>query len=156
MGKIKPNNLEKAQKEFDSIEGKEKNSIPSEIAEADKDSFVAALVKISVVGKKAFKGVSIQQFNAQSFEKIQKNFKFLGIDKIIVLHDPTVQEGEKETKQEAGAPATGTKFNNFRVDELKKFAEENNVDLQGKHLKDDLVEILTKWETEKATETPEE
>lgn len=108
MKTVKANTYKKALAELLAIDEKAENLLPQEISENDKDHYVCLMVKRdnNATKKRYETKVSVQQFDAQSFQKMIKNVAVTGYDYAIVLHNPDnkgtdIVEGPIVSKTEA-------------------------------------------------------
>jgi len=85
---VKANNFKQAYAELAEIDKVEADKLTGEIDENDRGhNVVLCIQRINNEAKKNYETrLSIQQFDQQSFEKLQSNFQFLGFDSIILLH----------------------------------------------------------------------
>ena len=99
MKKLKSNRYEKAVNEIKNLDENLSSKIVEEIKESDKDHFHVATIKISDRPGQVKNDVSVvtQKLNQIQFDKLQKNFQFLGFNKLILSHDPRLNV-EKEFK----------------------------------------------------------
>ena len=104
--------------------------IKEKINHADRKHFHVVLVKVTdrpgQVKNKV--SVSVQMFAKHGWEKIQKNFQFLGFNKIALLHDPTLLDEKEEvvipTHARQAATIAATKEVNAEMDaEIEKRVE---------------------------------
>lgn len=214
MKKFKTNKFQQANNEIEALDKGLSVNIPTEISEKEKGHYHVALVKIKDRPgevKNEVK-VSVQTFSKISFLKLERNFKFLGYTKIIIVHDPNAvseladnQDEDEDKKvinltntppakteaeieaeiekranekaneilktQQAGQQASTTTQNDgseslddkgdnssdeekkeietpdfgSTVEQMKEFAEKNDVDLTGLRKKDEIQTALTSW-----------
>lgn len=204
MGKtFKANNYSQAVKEVEALDKDQANRIKEEIKFSDRKHHHVVGVKISDRPGQAKNDVRVQTIilNDDKFNKLKKNFAFLGFAKIILLHDASQVEddGSEETlhvhdkqaieariKKELEAKhekekqelrdqlkqqAIDNKTNDDEtegdgneggseipnpfekgdtIDAMKEFAEENDIDLSGLKLKDEIKATLTTWFNEQS------
>lgn len=100
MGNIKTNRYSQAVSEIEKLHKDLLLKVSEEIDEKEKKLFHVLLVKIIdrpgevtnvVTGK-------VQKYNRHGFDKIKKNYKFLGFNKLILLHDPALNPKEEAPK----------------------------------------------------------
>lgn len=110
MTKIKANRHQQAVLEVEKLDKELVGKINEEINHDDRNHYHVALVRITDRPGEAKNNVSIvvQQFNEPGFKKIEKNFKFLGWNKMIVVHDPKQNPKEEAPIAPAQTPAPTT------------------------------------------------
>lgn len=104
MKNLKSNRYEKAVNEIKNLDESLVEKIKSEIKESDKGYFHVAMVKIHERAGSVKNDVSVttQPFGLIQFEKLQKNYQFLGYNKLILVHDPRLETQDEfvgETKK---------------------------------------------------------
>lgn len=96
MKSLKANNYEKAVLELNEVDSGLGNQISEEVKAQDASSFHVALVRITDRPGEAKNDVNVQvqHYSEQGFEKLEKNYTFMSINKIVLVHDPrkNVQE----------------------------------------------------------------
>jgi hypothetical protein len=122
MKSLKANNYEKAVLELNEFEKGLGNQILEEVKPQDASSFHVALVR--VVDKpgapKNDVSVQVQHYSQEGFEKLEKNYVYASINKIVLVHDPrknVVEVKETEKGKDGGTPA-------LSQDEITKQIEE--------------------------------
>ncbi len=110
MTKIKANRHQQAVLEVEKLDKELVGKINEEINHDDRNHYHVALVRITDRPGEAKNHVSIvvQQFNEPGFAKIEKNFKFLGWNKMIVVHDPRQNPKEETPIAPVQTPAPTT------------------------------------------------
>ncbi len=100
MEMIKANRFEQAVAEMESLDVNQLKKLNEEIDVKDSKHYHVALITIVTREGQAKNSVkvNIQKFHEAGFKKLEKNFKFYGFTKLIVLHDPTItmESVEKE------------------------------------------------------------
>jgi len=112
MKKFNANRHQLAVTEMEQLDKSQVDKIKEEINFDDRNHYHVAMVKITDRPGEAKNDVSVvvQHFNEQGFEKIKKNFAFLGWNKLIVVHDPS-QNPKEETTPIAPVQTTETTSN---------------------------------------------
>lgn len=92
MKQLKANNYQKALKEFKKLDDNLANELSENINDCDRKMYHIALIKIEDQPGQAKNKVTsnVSKLHKHSFERLQKNSKFLGIAKMIVVHDPSL------------------------------------------------------------------
>ncbi|QHB40973.1 hypothetical protein HWC99_gp42 [Flavobacterium phage vB_FspS_tant8-1] len=107
MKKVQANNFDQAIKELKALDETQVSKVVEQINENESKHFHVLLIQIIDRPGQPKNQIKVvpQIFNKVAFEKIEKNFGYLGYNKIIVVHNPTNQIGEAvevETKVESG------------------------------------------------------
>lgn len=117
MSTIKANNYSQASKELEAIEKGLSASISEDVKAGNENHFNVVMVQRinDAVNERYLTKLVPQTFSSEGYEKVKKQFKYLGYTKIILLHDPTLKEEvkqpvveptkEEEVKQEQAAKA---------------------------------------------------
>lgn len=201
MKTLKANNYPQVLKELEAL-GADEGVVKNEIKECDKGHFHVVAVRIeqtSGIKNKAY--FNIKKFHRAGYEKFMKGFVALGLSKVILLHDPTVKNGEDsetiepvktETPEEVekriqaevdkrvkaqmeakeksnpnpngegseskndvsddtGSDSDpiesqmGEDYWGQTIDDMKKFAKDNDIDLTGLKKKDDIKSAILAW-----------
>lgn len=105
MSKINANSYELAVKEVKAFDERLAEKVPQTIKAEDKNHYVVLLVrKVNNPAKKRYDvSFNLQTFDKRSIEKATKNVEQNGFDKLIILHNPTIETSE--TPVQEGAPA---------------------------------------------------
>jgi len=87
---IGASNYGSAFKQMEAIDKDLAKKLPKEVAESDANHYVVALVKRQhIVEQERYEtSFNLQQYGEKGFLKISKNFKVLGFNRVIVLHEP--------------------------------------------------------------------
>lgn len=107
MSTIKANNYSQACKEVEAIEQGLSAKISSEVKEGNQNHFNVIMVQRinDSANERYITKLVPQAFSAEGYEKVKKQFQYLGYSKIVLLHDPTAKEevakDSKETKEES-------------------------------------------------------
>jgi len=178
MKKIEGNKSAKALKELQAIDERLVENVDGTINETERKMYHVGLVRvIDRPGEAKNKvNVNVQVFHEQSFEKLKKNFKFLGFSKLVVIHDPKLDNGELPKKEVAPKQMTpeemeaeierranekaktivesnesneGSPVYGTTIAEMKSFAEANEIDLSGLKKIKDIENALKTWIQEK-------
>jgi hypothetical protein len=203
MKTFKASNYAQALKEIHSLDSEKAEIIKEEINFEDRNHYHVAMVRITDRPGEAKNEVSvnIQLFHEAGFRKLEKNFPFLGWNKLVVIHDPNQNPIEETIAPEAGsvappvitktqeeieaeieakadakanelfeariakieadkakagsvAPTKGNKldtdqqlefFGSATVDQLKEYAKDNEIDLSGLKVKEDIKATILAW-----------
>lgn len=95
---MKANNYDQVVKELEVL-GFSKDAVKNEIKECDKGHFHVITVRIEQgVGMKNKGFLVVNRYHKAGYDKIMKGFVALGYHKVILLHDPTVKNGEDSKK----------------------------------------------------------
>lgn len=98
MSTIKANNHSQACKELEAIEQGLSSKISSEVKEGNKNHFNVILVQRinDSVNERYITKLVPQAFSAEGYEKVKKQFQYLGYSKVVLLHDPNMKEVAKD------------------------------------------------------------
>lgn len=100
MKQFKANNFDQALKEMKDLDKDQAGKLKEDINFNDRKHYHVIGVTIETKEGEVKNKVSmaISKHHPNSFEKFKKNFRYLGINRLIVLHDPTqVKEDAKPT-----------------------------------------------------------
>ena len=132
MKKVIANRFQKAVEEIRNLDKNQVLKINEEIKIEDEQHYHVAMVKITDRPGEAKNEVSVtvQMFNEHGFKKIEKNFKFLGWTKLIVLHDPKLNIEEVEEVEEVEATKiNGKVLTDAEIEaEIERRAEEKAIE----------------------------
>lgn len=106
MKKVQANNFDQAIKEMKALDENQVSKVVEQVSEKESKHFHVLLIQIIDRPGQPKNQVKVipQIFNKVAFEKIEKNFGYLGYNKIIVVHNPTNQIGEAiETETKNGS-----------------------------------------------------
>lgn len=122
MKKIQANNFDQAVKEVKALDETQVSRVVEHIKENESKHFHVLMVQIIDRPGQPKNQVKItsQIFNKVAFEKLQKNFKFLGYNKLIVVHNPSNKIGEAIEVESKGSQMTQEEINA----EIEKRAQE--------------------------------
>lgn len=97
---MKANNYQQACKELDAIEAGLSSQISEEVKEGNKGHFNVVMVQRinDSTNERYLTKLIPQAFSESGYDKVKKQFPFLGYSKIVLLHDPTLKV--KEVKEE--------------------------------------------------------
>lgn len=128
------------------------------------------------VNQKYTTQVKVQCYDNRGFEKAKKSFGILGFAKLIILHTPeqvtpripdeylgkegvkTKEEIEEEIEKRANEKAQEIvakstqvlpkemDLTSFKLDELREFAKQNEIDLKGIDAKADVLATIQAWQ----------
>jgi len=97
--KLKPNRLKEASKEIEAlkISKGEKDKIDLSVLERNKKFYHVALVRrVNNPAKKEYENSFVVQiYNKRAYDKLKTKIKSMPIDKMIVLHDPTLEKDDE-------------------------------------------------------------
>lgn len=156
MTKIKANRHQQSVLEIEKLDKELVGKINEEINHDDRNHFHVALVRITDRPGEAKNHVSIvvQKFNEPGFAKIEKNFKFLGWNKMIVVHDPRQNPKEETPMAPAQTPApttnagTGMTAEEMEAEIERRAQEKANQLIEASKNADDSTNTVTETETE--------
>lgn len=99
MKTSKANNYDQAVKELKELSKKQANSISKTVRHEDRKHYHAICVRITMIEGSAKNKVTtnVVQLHEHGFKRLAKHYLSQGINKVILLHDPT-QLDEKEVK----------------------------------------------------------
>jgi hypothetical protein len=208
MKTFKANNFNQALKEIQSLDSEKSGIVKEEINFEDRNHYHVAMVRITDRPGEAKNEVSVnvQMFHEAGFRKLEKNFPFLGWNKLVMIHDPKQNPVEETIAPQAGsivppvitktqeeidaeieakanakadelfearlakmeadktqdasvAPLQGNKldadqqlefFGSATVDQLKEYAKDNEIDLSGLKVKEDIKTTILAWYEDQA------
>jgi len=111
MKQLQANNYSNAQKELEAIEKGLGGKVSEQVSPNDSKHYHVALVRIFDKPGEAKNEVSVvlQKYHKEAFEKLEKNFMFQGIHKLVIVHDPTKEIAEAQGQQPTASTGTQTK-----------------------------------------------
>jgi len=123
MKTLQANNYSQALKELEALDSGLKGEIKETINEADKDYFHVALIRVTekVGAVKNDVSIVVQHYNLLAFEKLNKNFMYQNISKLIVVHDP--RENTQEASTTTAPPTEGKTEAEIEAEIEKRVAE---------------------------------
>jgi len=197
MKTFKASNFDQALKEINSLDPTVSGIIKEEINYDDRNHFHVAMVRITDRPGEAKNEVSVnvQAFHPEGFAKLEKNYSFLGWNKLVIIHDPKQNPVEETIAPKSGSiePPVVTKtqeeidaeidakanelfearmakieaekagsiapplvpvldadqqlefFGEAGIDALKQYAKDNEIDLTGLKLKDEIKSAILAW-----------
>ena len=97
---MKASNFTQACKELEAIESGLSNGLSPEIKEGNANHFNIIMVQRinDAVNERYITKLVPQAFSYDGYEKLKKQYQYLGYSKIILLHDPRPVEKKTETK----------------------------------------------------------
>lgn len=98
MKQFKANNFEQATKELSKLDKDQEGKLKETINYLDRKHYHVIRIEIQTIEGEAKNKVkfNISKHHSNGFEKLKKTFKMMGINRLIILHDPT-KLNEKET-----------------------------------------------------------
>lgn len=98
MKQLQANNLQQAKAELEKIKKGLSEGLNENIPKSEKNYFHVILTKIVTKVGQVENAITmtVVPYGKNQFKKIAKNFSFLGYDHAIILHNPNLNEDEKE------------------------------------------------------------